>query len=131
VLTTELNGMRGTFENGLPWITLEVLGNGEKSTRVDVIVDTGFNGYLTLPYATAFPIGFTIEGVGSGKVADGSFSPYLIGSGMVLFGSKRIRATVDIQPNCRPLLGTELLKEMGCTLKVDPMKGTVELTEVR
>jgi len=123
--------MRGIFKNGHPWVELEVLGNGEKPTQVEVIVDTGFNGYLALPYATAFPIGFTLEGVGSGKIADGSLSPYLVGSGTVLFGTKRIKTTVDIQPNCRPLFGTELLKEMGCMLKVDPIKETVEIIEVR
>jgi clan AA aspartic protease len=123
--------MHGIFENGLPWVKLDILENGEKPTSVSVIVDTGFNGYLALPYALAFPIGFTLLGVGSGKIADGSFSPHLVGGGTVFFGTKRIKTTIDIQPNCRPLLGTELLKEMGCILKVDPIKGTVELTEIR
>lgn len=123
--------MHGTFEVGFPWITIEIVGTGETPVKVPVIVDTGYNGYLSLPYATAFPIGLTIDGVGSGKVADGRFSPFLNCRGTIVYGETRVKAIIEVQPDCRPLLGTELLKELGCTLFVDPVKGIVTLEQVR
>ena len=119
--------MRGIFKNGFPFIEIEVAGNSEKVRKITVIIDTGYNGYLTLPYAEAFPIGLTLDGIGSGKVADGNFSPYLNCIGTVIYGGKRVRTVIDVQQNSRSLLGTALLKELGFIVKIDPVKETVEL----
>jgi clan AA aspartic protease len=123
--------MHGTFENGFPWIEIEIIGNAGNTEKVKVIVDTGFNGYLALPYAIAFPIGLTLDSIGSGKVADGTFSPYLNCIGTVMYGGTRVRTVIDVQKDCRPLLGTELLKEFGCAITVNPVKSLVTLDKVR
>jgi predicted aspartyl protease len=130
-LITAPNTMRGTFEDGFPWIEIEVTGNSELVRRIPVIVDTGFNGYLMLPYSEAFPIGLTLDSIGSGRVADGNFSPHLNCIGTVICEGKRVRIVIDVQQNCRPLMGMALLKELGYTLTVDPVKETVMLTEAR
>jgi predicted aspartyl protease len=121
--------MRGFFENGFPFIEIEVAGSSEKARKIKVIIDTGYNGYLTLPYAEAFPIGLTLDSIGSGKLADGSFSPYLNCIGTVIFGGKRVRTVIDVQSDCRSLLGTALLKEFGFIIKIDPIREAVELTQ--
>lgn len=123
--------MHGTFELGFPWIEIEIIGSHDAATKVKVIVDTGFNGYLSLPYEVAFPIGLTLEGVGSGKVADGTFSPYLMCAGVVKYGETRVRSAIDVQQGGRPLMGTALLKELGRSLFLDPVKGVVILEDVR
>lgn len=123
--------MRGFFSEGFPWIEIAVTGNTETVRKISVIVDTGFNGSLTLPYADAFPIGLTLDGIGSGKVADGTFSPYLKCSGTVIYGENRVRTVIDVQQNGRPLLGMALLKELGYAVSVDPFKETVVLAPVR
>ncbi|MDO8518201.1 MAG: hypothetical protein Q7S26_02845 [bacterium] len=123
--------MHGVFKKGFPCVEIEILGSGETVRKVEVIVDTGFNGYLTLPYEEAFPVGLTLDGIGSGKVADGNFSPYLSCTGTVLCGGERVRVSIDVQPNSRALLGTALLKDLGFALTVDPTKETVELLEIR
>jgi clan AA aspartic protease len=123
--------MHGVFENGFPWITIEVIGSSEQSVKVPVIIDTGFNGYLSLPYAIAFPIGLTLEGTGVGKIADGSFTPFLKCIGTIQYGETRVRTVIEVQPDCRPLLGNALLKELGRSLHIDPIKNTVTLEELR
>jgi predicted aspartyl protease len=123
--------MHGTFKHGFPWMEIEVVGNTQTLRKISVIIDTGFNGYLTLPYTEAFPIGLTLEGIESATVADGNFSPYLKCNGTVICGDKRMRIVIDVQQNCRPLLGTALLKELGCAVSIDPIKETVVLTQVR
>ena len=123
--------MHGTFEDGFPFIEIGVTGSGGNVTTFKVIVDTGFNGYLSLPYAVAFPIGLTLVGTGSGRVADGNFSPYLKCIGTVAYGDKKVPTVIDVQQNSRPLLGTALLKELGCILTVDAMSGKTFLEQVR
>lgn len=123
--------MRGTFEGGFPWIEIEIAGNSDSVHKVPVIVDTGYDGYLTLPYAAAFPIGLTLEGTGSGKIADGSFSPHLKCTGTIIYAEKRIRAIIDVQKDSRPLLGNSMLKDLDMVLIFDPVKGNVELQPVK
>lgn len=123
--------MLGTFEDGFPYIEICIIGSGDNTSTVKVIVDTGFNGHLSLPYAVAFPIGLALVGTGSGRVADGSLSPYLKCIGTVLYGNKKVKTVIDVQQNSRPLLGTALLKELGCILNFDSMSGRVFIEQVR
>ena len=41
------------------WVTLEMIDNGGRMQPVEVVVDTGFNGYLTLPQETI--VGLNLE----------------------------------------------------------------------
>lgn len=123
--------MRGFFKDGFPSLHIEVAGNAEAARKITVIIDTGFDGHLALPYTEAFPIGLTLETIDSGRMADGTFVPYLRCTGMVMVGEKRVRAVIDVQQNSRCLLGTALLKDLGCAVKIDPVAETVELIEVR
>ena len=41
--------IRGTIRNNEAVVALEVQGPENSSERVECVIDTGFNGYLTLP----------------------------------------------------------------------------------
>lgn len=132
LLLTILNvGMRGLFKHGFPCVTITVIGNHYIETPIQVVLDTGYNGYLTLPYTDAFPMGLTLNGVGSGKVADGSFAPFLQCSGSILYGEKRVRSSIDVQPGGRPLMGMALLKDLGFKVTIDPVKETVTFAHTK
>jgi clan AA aspartic protease len=120
--------LRGIFENNCPYIELQVFGSSEPVT-VRALIDTGFNGYLTLPYHMAFPLGFTLIGIGSVVVADGSSSPHLSCFGTIMIANKRIKAIIDVQPNCKVLMGMQLVKDLKLSILIDPVKNKVELTE--
>lgn len=119
--------MLGSFENDNPYVEVELNGVATDKIKVKALVDSGYNGYLTLPYIQAFPLGLILTGVQSSTLADGSISHHFVCIGSVTYDSKTVATTIDIQPNCNVLLGTKLLRLLGKTLIVDPVNNKVEL----
>ena len=129
VLILTLKDMLGTFDNDQPKIEIEVKGINGNPKKVVALIDSGFNGYLTLPYIEAFPLGLVLNGIQSNTLADGSASSHLVCIGQVCVDGKCIATTIDIQPANIILLGTKLLKELGKTFVLDCINGKVEITD--
>lgn len=121
--------MRGFFENGQPKIEIEVKGTSEHSKKIIALIDSGFNGYLQLPFLEAFPLGLILKGTESSMLADGSLAPHFVCKGQVCLDGKCIVTTIDIQPSSIILIGTGLLKELGKTFILDCKKETVEIKD--
>ncbi len=121
--------MLGFFENGCPAVKIKVSGvlSGEK--EYNAILDTGFNGYFTLPLTEAFPLGLVLSGVQSSRLADGSISHYFVCMGKVKIDDKEVTTLIDVQDNCSVLIGTALLKKFGKELKIDFINQGVELVD--
>ena len=117
--------LRGFFQNNCPYIKLIVVGStGEK--EITALLDTGFNGYLTLPESDCAEIGLERVGVGSSTVADGSSSPYIDYRGKAICNGERIIIDIESQPKCKILFGMSLLKELHLNLFVDIEADRVE-----
>lgn len=121
--------MLGTFNDDQPQIEIEVSGTSDNPKKVMALVDSGFNGYLTLPYVEAFPLGLILTGVASVILADGSSSEHFVCTGAVCVDGKCISTGISIQPAGAILLGTKLLKELGKTLVLDCKGGKVEIVD--
>lgn len=119
--------MLGTFDNDQPKIEIEVKGVNGSPKKLIALVDSGFNGYLTLPYVEAFPLGLVLTGIQSNTLADGSSASHFVCIGQICVGGKCVTTTIDIQPANIILLGTKLLKELGKTFVLDCMNGKVEI----
>ena len=113
--------MRGSFENDIPTIALEIAGMLPDSPFQDIqaIVDTGFNGYLSLPYVTAFPLGLLLTGMKVSTIATGALAQDFVCIGRIRLGGETVLTPIDIQPNCPVLLGTRLMKRLGKRLRID------------
>lgn len=122
---------RGDFEDGFPFIDIEVEGEGGKPEPLRALIDTGDNGFLTLPEATAFKIGLKGKGVQSATLADGGSVAYLEHEGTIIIGGHRVKAIIDVQQKGRVLLGNATLKAIDATFHFNAKKGTVEFTEER
>ena len=120
--------MLGTYNNDQPKIEIEVKGVGQ-SKKITALVDSGFNGYLTLPYVEAFPLGLVLTGIQSNTLADGSSASHFVCIGQVCVDGKCIQTTIDIQPANIILLGTKLLKELGKKFILDCANGKVEISD--
>lgn len=118
----------GFFENGFPEVDISVSGGGEP-VKIRAVVDTGFDGFLSLPYHVAFPIGLTLSGIGSGKLANGSEAPFLVCKGTVSLGKRSIEVVISVEPDCRVLIGNAFIKALNLTLRFDPEGKIVELIE--
>ncbi len=119
--------MRGIFENGNPFVEIEIKGFAGDFKKINALIDSGFNGYLTLPYVEAFPLGLVLLGTQSSVLANGTRADYFVCMGRVKLENKEISVSIDIHSDCNILLGTKLLAELGKTLILDPANKTVEL----
>ncbi len=130
-LTTLKRNMLGTFNNDQPKIEIEIIGASGHSEKVDALVDSGFNGYLTIPYTIAFPLGLILMGIQSSTLADGKSSSHFVCIGSICVDGKRVNTTIDIQPEGTILIGTKLLKELKKTFVLNCAEGKVEIIETK
>jgi len=101
-------------------IRLVVLGSKGHEQEVDVVVDTGFDGSLSLPPAIIAALGLTYRQRGRAILADGSETVFNIYEGIVNWDGQPRRIKVD-DADADPLLGMELL--YGYELKIEVVEG--------
>ncbi|MEK9186198.1 MAG: hypothetical protein AAB885_01285 [Patescibacteria group bacterium] len=121
--------MLGTFDNDQPFIEIEISGVSGISKKIGALVDSGFNGYLQIPFIEAFPLGLVLVGIQANTLANGSTSSHLVCKGNVCIDGKCIETTIDIESGNIVLLGTKLLKELGKTFILDCAAGKVAITD--
>lgn len=121
--------MLGNFENGNPYINIEVSGISGERKKIKALVDTGFNGSLSLPYIIAFPLGLVLKGIESSTLADGSLSHCFVCSGNVKMDDKEVKSAISIKPSCPILIGTQLLKALGKKMDIDFVNEKMELSD--
>ena len=121
--------MLGTFNNDQPVIEIEVKGVTGISKKINALVDSGFNGYLQIPFMEAFPLGLVLAGIQANTLADGSTSSHLVCKGQVCVDGRCIDTTIDIQQANIVLLGTKMLKELGKVFTLDAVTGRVEIAD--
>ena len=64
-----------------PVIALAVHGQSEQSRDIEAVVDTGFNGFLTLPTTLVSELGLPFVSIGRATLSDGSEIANLVSSG--------------------------------------------------
>ncbi len=121
--------MLGSFENAQPKIEIGVKGTNPAQAKIKAIIDSGFNGYLKIPYSVAFPLGLALVGIQSHTIADGSLKDHFVCTGEVCVDGKCIETSIDIHPAEIILIGTQLLKELKKTFVLDCSKGKVEILD--
>lgn len=90
-----------------PVVSLTINGpNGQQV--VDAVIDTGFNGSLTLPPTIIQALQLPFRRRGRAQLGDGSSIVFDIFEATVLWHGQSRRITVD-EANTEPLIGTNLL----------------------
>ena len=101
-------------------ISLNVEGYRNQEREIDAVVDTGFNGFLTLPAFLIHELGLVWRRRGRAILADGSSSVFDIFEATVTWDGRPRRIAVD-EADCDPLVGMSLLD--GCELTVQVVDG--------
>ena len=83
---------------------------GQPDFTLEFVVDTGFNGSLTLPIAAVRAMSLPVEQDLSSSLADGSFIQMTLHSALILWNGSEQQVGV-VATGRRPLVGTELLDE--------------------
>ncbi len=96
-------------ESSHPVVEITVSGM-EKTATLPALIDTGFDGYLSLPLSLALPLGLKLFYRTSVTLADGSIKEELLFKAKVKLGKKWQKASVFINWGNVALLGTKLLE---------------------
>ncbi len=123
--------MRGYFENGRPYLDLQIFGVFEEAKqKFQARIDTGFDGYLTIPLTQALPLGLILKGIENYVVADERSVENLVCFGNVTVEKKTVFVPIDLShTNSIILIGNSLLKELGSALTIDYKNEKIEISE--
>ena len=101
-------------------IRLTVYGPGGQHEDVEAVVDTGFNGSLTLPLAVIVKLGLPWRSRGSAILANGSLDHFDIYTGTVIWDGVSRKILVEAA-DTDPLIGMRLLA--GYHLGIETVAG--------
>ena len=117
------------------WVTIEVAGSDEVFRTTDVVVDTGFTGWLTLPETVIERMGLDLYGRRPAVLANGETTILDLYFARIRWHGLD-RPVMVHQAGGRPLMGMALLS--GSRLLIDASEGgevaieeRVDLTETR
>ena len=98
-------------------VRLTVTGMGSRQQQVDVVVDTGFTGYLTLRPATITALQLTWLGRQQGTLADGSVDLFDVYRTSVIWDGQPRLVEVEAA-DVDALVGMALLERHSLTIEV-------------
>ena len=100
-----------------PVVRIEVRGPADVSLEIDAVVDTGYNGYLTLPPSVVKEIGLHYVSSDPAFLADGSEIIFDVYSVIVDLGDRSLQVDAHIA-NATPLIGMRLLRQHDLNIQV-------------
>lgn len=109
-------------ENGEPLVPITLLLKNRPS-RFQAVLDTGFNGYLSVPEAVVQKSGWTFVGYEEYEIATGDRVRERVYLGEVIFDRQRLTTHVVTSHAEDVLIGTRLLSDK--TLRIDFKKRMV------
>lgn len=102
--------MRAYFDaSGQPRVELEVRGS-RATVRVAAVLDTGFDGELSLPVAIAVQLGLELRDVITVELAGGTLSDELVFAGYLIDEGQETIVSILLTQSRDALLGTGLLR---------------------
>jgi clan AA aspartic protease len=103
-------------------VSLAVMGPFGQILTIEAVIDTGFDGKLSLPPDMIAHLGLHGKGDGTAQLADGSLIEYLIFEASILWDG--MPRTVDVDAgDSQPLLGMGLLEGYELTIQARPGGG--------
>jgi clan AA aspartic protease len=100
-------------------IRLRVHGPAGQDQEIEAVVDTGFDGWLSLPSSIITQLGLRWRQRGRALLADGSESVFDIYEASVDWDGKPRRIPVD-EAETVPLIGMSLLEGYELTVQIQP-----------
>ncbi len=91
-----------------PVITLHLLGPAGQTREVEMVVDTGFNGFLTLPSNIVAELGLPYRGRGRAILANGSQDFFNVWGATVVWDGQMRYVPAD-EADATPLVGMALM----------------------
>ncbi len=99
-------------------VTLPLRGPAGETREVDAVIDTGFNGYLTLPATLAAALGLSAVGDGEAVLADGREATFDV-YGVTVLWDDQLRQVETGAVGVDPLVGMALLQSHNLNIDVE------------
>ncbi len=103
-----------------PVVTLAVQGPAGQASEIEAVIDTGYNGLLTLPPPVVTELGLPHRGYGEASLADGSVIEFDVYGVTVLWDGLPRHIEAD-EADSIPLVGMRLLD--GHNLNIQVVEG--------
>ena len=100
-----------------PVITLHLLGPAGQTREVEMVVDTGFNGFLTLPSNLVAELGLPYRGRGRAILANGSQDFFNVWGVTVVWDGQTRYVPAD-EADATPLVGMALMDDHSLYVEV-------------
>ena len=111
-----------------PVVTLAVQGPAGQASEMEAVIDTGYNGLLTLPPPVVTELGLLHRGYGEASLADGSVVQFDVYGVTVLWDGLPRHIEAD-EADSTPLVGMCLLD--GHDLNIQVMDGGSVVIQAR
>jgi len=98
-------------------IRLRIRGPGSRHREFEAVIDTGYNGWLTLPPSLITALRLPWQNFGRGILADGSESLFDVYEATLLWDRHAISVRVD-EVDTTPLVGIALLEGYELNVQV-------------
>ncbi len=99
-------------------VTIPLRGSAGQEQEIEAAVDTGFNGYLTLPSAFVAELGLTLLGNVQAELANGSWDDFDVYGVSVLWDGQPRYVPAD-EADATPLVGMALLDSHTLYVEVE------------
>jgi clan AA aspartic protease len=97
-----------------------VVKNDTRTQLVDAVIDTGFSGFLTLPFSTIASLDLVWKGRDMATLGDGTSCIFEVYIAVVIWDGQY--RTIDInESETMPLIGMQLLR--GYDLRIQAIEG--------
>jgi clan AA aspartic protease len=100
-------------------IGLTIRGNNGRDRELEAILDTGFDGWLSLPLAILDEMGFDWRRRGRAFLADGSEAVFDIYEGVVIWDGQACRVPIHAA-DVTPLVGMSFLDGYEINIQAKP-----------
>lgn len=108
-------------QKGRPKLKLKIKGR-KQIGLFDCVLDTGFDGFISLPVSIAVPLGLELVGTQTVEYADGRQNDELIFSIEINFNGKWKKASATLTASSEALAGTALLSDYEVKLNFKTQK---------
>ncbi|MCC3413363.1 MAG: clan AA aspartic protease [Microcoleus sp. PH2017_29_MFU_D_A] len=106
--------VNGDYE---PILRISIYSNNGELYERDAVVDTGFNGWLSLPPDLVVILGLPWQRRGRAILADGSESIFDIYEATILWDSQPVTIPID-EADSDPLIGMSLMDGYELTIQI-------------
>jgi clan AA aspartic protease len=113
--------MQGIVDQNCEAIIRLVVGNADSQRQmIDAVIDTGFTGFLTLPFSVLADLNLRAYRREEGILGDGSTCIFDVYRGLVIWDGELRRIDIN-ESDTEPLVGMSLL--YGYRIQLDAIEG--------